>query len=133
MEAQKQNRKEGLQAKPTSSLMLWTDTISFHRPPKVTMPSYASILERTVWCGLPRGTKESGRQIRDGPGIKKWPYKPEHGCGAAAGAYLCCSTASLSGSSTPHTLHCSPRGRLSAFMPTASSPSLLNSSLWMKP
>lgn len=129
MEAQKQNGKGGLQAEPMCSLMLWIDAISFHRPLKITVPSYASILPRMVWCGSSRSTKESGPQIQDEPGHKETTTQAR----VVAGAYLCCSTASLSGSSTPHTLHCSPRGRLSAFMPTASSPSLLNSSLWMKP
>lgn len=48
MEAQKQNGKEGLQADPMSSLMLWIDTISFRCPLKITVPSSASILGRMV-------------------------------------------------------------------------------------
>lgn len=47
----------------------------------------------------------------------------------AARTHRCCSTVSLSGSSAPHTLHCSPTALLSVFMPAANSPSLLNSSL----
>lgn len=61
---------------------------------------------------------------------------PPAWCGTqrrAVGTHLCCSRVSLSGSSAPHTLHCSPRALLSVFMPAASSPSLLNSSRWMKP
>ncbi len=47
-------------------------------------------------------------------------------------AYLCCSMASLSGSSAPHTLQRSFGLRPSGFIPAANSPSLLKNSLWMK-
>lgn len=47
-------------------------------------------------------------------------------------AYLCCSTASLSGNSAPHTLQRSFWPRPSGFIPAANSPSLLKNSLWMK-
>ncbi len=47
-------------------------------------------------------------------------------------AYLCCSMASLSGSSAPHTLQRSFWLRPSGFIPAANSPSLLKNSLWMK-
>lgn len=68
MEAQKQNGKGGLQAEPMCSLMLRIDAISFCRPLKITVPSYASVLPRMVWCGSLRSTKESGPQIQDEPG-----------------------------------------------------------------
>lgn len=84
--------------------------------------------------------QQQGRQGCQAPGLRRsgeGRQGAHQELGASAGgagaSYLCCSTASLSGSSTPHTLHCSAVPRLSDFMPTASSPSLLNRSLWMKP
>lgn len=81
-----------------------------------------------------RHSREPGPKSQEQLGRKAGCQSSGRSVGSdGEGAYLCCSTASLSGSSTPHTLHCSPMVRLSDFMPTASSPSLLNSSLWMKP